>query len=270
MRLVVDTNQASLLPASGGRFDGITLSPYVLCEILLRHDPLPTLSTLAAHDVRIGLTTPDVLEQVAELTLEEVRSFKPFPVVGRRYRNDYDLVRQALHQPRKLHIDWARRLKDDHLRYCNSLVGKAVNFRKHLRQHGMSGQKFESFGDAVSKLGCDPDSFLGEVILGSISKGGNRAIALSSAELLAAVLSNQYLGRMYRSQLAYYLSILRLWTTEELNFDPSPCRDDMTDIVLPLYAGDGDVIVSRDKKLSLLVSLIEVGGRVRTLRTDQL
>lgn len=270
MRLVVDTNQASLLPASGGRFDGITLSPYVLSEILLRRDPFPTLSALTAHDVRIGLTRPDVLEQVAGLTLEGVHSFEPFRVDGHRYGNDYDLLLQALHQPRKLHIDWARRLKDDHLRYCNSLTGMAVHFRKCLRQRDPSRQKYESFGDALSDLGSGPDSFLGEVILATISKGGSRAIAPSSAELIAAVLSNQYLGRMFRSQLAYYLSILRLWTTEELNFDPSPCRDDMTDIVLPLYAGDGDIIVSRDKKLSLLVSLIEVGGRVRTLTTDQL
>ena len=37
-----------------------------------------------------------------------------------------------------------------------------------------------------------------------------------------------YLGRMFQSQLAYYLSISRLWKSEELNFDPRSKHDDMT------------------------------------------
>lgn len=38
----------------------------------------------------------------------------------------------------------------------------------------------------------------------------------------------------------------------------------------PLYAEDGDIILTRDKKLSFLVTLAEASGKVKTLTTDQI
>ena len=67
MRLVVDTNQASLLPTENRGDLRVALSPYVLAEILLRGNPEPTLQRLRPLDIRLGLEISDVLVQLARL-----------------------------------------------------------------------------------------------------------------------------------------------------------------------------------------------------------
>ncbi len=71
-------------------------------------------------------------------------------------------------------------------------------------------------------------------------------------------------------QLAYHLSISRVWADQALNFDPFPERDDWTDIILLLYAADGDVIVSADTTLSKLIALIEPEGRITVCKADEI
>lgn len=270
MQLVIDTNQASLLPGGGGRCLAVSLSPYVLSEILLRTDPEPTLRLLRSYDVRLGLTTPDVMRQLAGLSPQEIRAFEPFPVPGRMYGQDYELMREVLYVVKPLHLGWARRVKDEHFRYCGSLIEMAKRFRTHLRERGKASQKFASFGEALLALSSSPDSFLGSVILGSITDGWNRPTQIPPDQLFLAALSNEHLARLFKAQLAYYLCISRLWKDQGLNFDPSADRDDMTDITLPLYAADGDLIVTNDAKLTLIISLIESERKVRTSRADSI
>lgn len=270
MRLVIDTNQASFLPSGQEGSSRLSLSPYVLSEILLRFNPVPTLQLLRTFETRLGLERLDVLLQLSDLSPQEIRAFEPFAVSGQQYRQNYEAMRKALDGPRPEHITWARYIKDSHLRYCGSLVETAKRFRKHLRDCGKGDYKLSRFEDALSEHSSTPESFLGSVIVDSITDGGRRAAKGEPAQLLEGVLSNQYVGRFFRAQLAYYLSISRVWKNQDWNFDPSPTLDDMTDITLPLYAADGDVVVTQDRKLALLVSLIESEGRVRTRKACEL
>jgi len=270
MRFVIDTNQASLLPSGEKRALAVSLSPYVLSEILLRGDPSPTLELLRTFDIRLGLETSDVMSKLAQLSPQEITTFEPFPVPAQSFWQDYEAIRKAIDAPRPAHIRRARYIKESHLRHCKSLVGTARIFRRHLRERGMANHKFSTFEQALSELASTPDSFLRSVIVGSITNDGKRTTKGPPAELLDAVLANQYVGRLFRAQLAYHICISRLWTEESLNFDPSPTRDDMTDITLPLYAADGDVIVTGDTKLTLLVSLIDPGGRIGTCKASQI
>jgi len=270
MRFVIDTNQASLLPSGQRRALAVSLSPYVLSEILLRGNPSPTLELLRTFDIHLGLETSDVMVELAQLSPQGIKVFEPFPVPGQKYRQNYEAMRAALYGRAQGHPEWAHHIKSGHLEYCTSLQEKAKRFRKRVRDCGMGDQKFSTLEEAVSELASTPDSFLGSVILGSITNDGKRPTQTDPAELLRAVLSNQYLGRFFRVQLAYYVSISRVWKDQNLNFGPSPNRDDMTDVTLPLYAADGNVIVTGDTKLTLLVSLIEPEGKVRTRKASEM
>lgn len=268
MRFVIDTNQASLLPSK--RALAVSLSPYVLSEILLRGDPSPTLELLRTFDIRLGLETSDVMVQLAQLSPQEIMTFEPFPVPAQSFRQDYEAIRKAIDAPRPAHIHRARYIKDRHLRHCKSLVESARIFRRHLRERGMANHKFSTFEQALSELASTPDSFLRSVIIGSITHDGRRTTKAQPAELVDGCISNQYVGGLFRAQLAYHICISRLWKEESLNFDPSPTRDDMTDITLPLYAADGDIIVTGDTKLTLLVSLIEPEGKVKACKASEI
>ncbi len=266
---VIDTNQASLLP-KGKKGWTVSLSPYVLSEILLRTNPTPTFELLHTFDIRVGLERLDVLSQLARLSAREIRAFKPFPVPGQTYHEDYGALGEALYDPRKVHVAWARETKGRHLEYCGSLVETAQRFRKRLHESEIADRKFSTFEEAFAELASTPESFIGSVIVGAVADDGKRSVQTQPGELFEAVMANQYLARFFRVQLAYYLSISRIWKNQELNFDPSPKRDDMTDITLPLYAADRDVIVTNDTKLSLLVRLIEPEGRVTTCKASDI
>lgn len=80
MRFVIDTNQASLLPRK--RALAVSLSPYVLSEILLRGDPSPTLELLCTFDIRLGLETSDVMVELAQLSPQEITTFIEKKVSG--------------------------------------------------------------------------------------------------------------------------------------------------------------------------------------------
>jgi len=270
MFLVIDTNQASFLPRPPDRNWVVSLSPYVLSEILLRTDPTPTLELLRTFPIRLGLETLDVMSQLAQLSPQNIRVFAPFAVSGREYRQDYDAMEAALYGRRETHSNWARAIKNGHIQYCGSLVQTAQQLRRHMRERGIENPRYSGFEEAMVDLAANPDSFLGSVIVSSITDGGNRPTAAQPGELFDAVLANQYLARFFRVLLAYYVSISRVWQDQNLNFDPSPRRDDMTDITLPLYAEDGSVVVTADTKLILLVSLVEPEGRVSACRANEI
>jgi hypothetical protein len=114
-------------------------------------------------------------------------------------------------------------------------------------------------------LGTNTSSFFGELILTSILNGRSRKMGCSSYEsLLESVMRNQYLSRWFKMNFYYILSISRAWEDEKYNFDPSPNGNDLTDITLALYAADGDIITTEDKKLINAISMIEPDGKVTT------
>ncbi len=271
MPLVVDTNQALLLPSGKKRGWALSLSPYVLGEILLRKDPTPTLERLRAFDIRLGLETLDVMLQLAPLSAQEIIAFEPFALPGQRYRENYEAILSAVDYPRPAHIDWARCIKRSHLQFGYTLFGLARQFRRHLRERGMAKVKYATFGEALEKLASSPDSFLRETIIAvSITNGGTRPTQTQPDVLSKTVLENQYLRRFFHTLLAYIVCVSRVWKDQELNLDPSPTRDDMTDVILPLYARDGDLIVSADGMLLRLLSLIEPDGGVKVCKVDEI
>ena len=268
MALIVDTNQASKLP-SGGKQDWVlSLSPYVMAEILLRKNPAPTLRLLRTFPFRLGLETLDIMIQLSTLSAKTIRVFKPFAEAQQRYPEHYRAIADAMNHVRPTHINWAKYIKKSHRQYMSTMLGNARTLRRRLRERGLSNVKHSTFSEALSEYASDTESFIGSVVVSSITNGGLRPIQTRPDELFEAVMENQYVGRFFRVKLAYILSISRVWKDQKLNQDPSPKRDDMTDITLLFYTGDGDLILSNDNYLSRLVALIEPKGSVKVCKVQ--
>ena len=270
MPLVVDTNQAGLLPTERQRDWVLALSPYVMAEVLLRGDPAPTLERLSIFRFRLGLDLLDVMNQLYQLSDKEIRVFEPFAGPGQKYRQDYDVMVSAMDRVRPTHINWAKYIKESHRRYMATLSESAITFRRRLREHGLSKVKHSTFAEALSEYASDSESFLGNVVVGTINYGGRRTTETRPDKLFEAVMENQYVGRFFRAILAYILSISSVWKDQRLNRHPTPTLDDMTDITLLLNAADGDLILSADKYLSRLVSLIEPKGNVKVCKVEDI
>jgi hypothetical protein len=266
-RLVLDTNQVDLLSKVPVPHR-VTISPYVLAEILLRRNPGPTLEVLRSYDVKLGLETLDVMVQVADLDANKFLSFEPFPRGETRYRQDYRLMMKAFESPGSQHLNWAKTIKDDHLAWCASLVTTSIRFREKMRSKGIK-MKFASFSEAFEAFTKTSDSFLPSLVVDTVTNGGQRETKLAEGELVDAVFANQYLARLFRMELAYVLSVSRAWGDQRFNFDPEARRDDVTDATLPLYAGPRDVILTADSKLRKLVELVEAENGGVTTRTVQ-
>lgn len=261
MRIVPDTNQAGLIyPNTHG--DGVNLAPYVLAELLLYPNPKPRLH-LASMSIRLGLEPPHVMKALSRMDEEGILTFEPFP--GEMSPN-YEIYKEllgAMSKPAEKHLKWASKVKDNNLKFCSGQISRAQGFRKCVRDMVAQDKltsvpKFSSSQQLIDSVGCTEVSFLGELIVSSISSGGKRECKVEDPKLLfKAVMGNQYLKGFFMVLLCYLISFSRAWahSLQKLNFDPSKRRDDWTDMTLPLYARRGDCIVTGDTKLKNILAV---------------
>ncbi len=211
MWLVVDTNQVGKLPATlapskpTGSATGITLAPFVLAEILLRGNPALSLARLQNLPIRIGLQPVDAMEAVAALSQKGIPGFEPF---SDGPDPEYAEMQRALARPSPHHKAWAQEVKQGNQTFCKGLISTAVGFRSQVRSQGFGGKKFRDMAHALAELGQGKDSFLGDIVVNSISRSAGPKIGISNADdLYDEVMRNQYLGRSFKMVLCYVLSI---------------------------------------------------------------
>jgi len=279
MNLVIDCNQASKLPSHGKqpRTYSVSLPPFVLGEILLRSNPLPTLKCIQAYHFRIGLEPADVMMELSRLSLREIRNFEPFYSPRKHYMQDYDRLMEAAFKPGHEHRKWATLVKQRHLQFCNKFSCQSkpakAKIKQLVRDYSKSAQqkgnaKPSNYKAVLADEQNQPNAFIKGVLGGSLSLYGCSSARLD--EIYNDVMSNQYLNRFFRTIHAYFLGRSGAWRDQKLNFNPGPTQDDITDIILPLYAADGDIIVSEDKMLAKLVALVEVGNQVIVRKASQI
>jgi hypothetical protein len=277
LRLVVDTNQVARLPGlqalrnRRSDFEGLSLSPHVLAEILLLSNPEPLLASLRRFDIRIGWTIWDALRKASGIPIEELETFHPF-----LSPNDpvFDKFTDVITRPTANAVAWANEVKDSARRFSSRMLQGALEFRDKLKALREKKKKFPEIGgegendlvkdlnDALNRIGGGPDSFLGWITL-TLLMNQEHLTTPASVKLKyhEAVLNNQYLGRFVRILYCYTLSISRLWKDYHLHFDPSLRKDDWTDLSLALYVADGDTLLTEDGRLRRLLSLAEPSGR---------
>ncbi len=267
MRIVVDTNQAYKLPggpnATKARLsvEGITLAPYVLGEILLRTKPQPTLTALRNFaDIRLGLEVGHVMEKVAGLTETEIVSFEPFSLPS---SPEYNLFMQVLTNPSPQIVGRAKQIKNNNRAFCGKMYNLSERFRTKVQNLRLKAPKYCDMNQALVNHGAEAQSFLGSLVVSSISNGSQRSVTVKDPELLyQAVMRNHHLARFFKTILYYTLSFARVWRPQIHNFDPNTNRDDWTDITLPLYASDGDIILTADAKLRNAIRMVNPCGVV--------
>lgn len=264
MHIVLDTNQIWKLSepdqirtkVSG--FRGISVAPFVIAEILLRSDPEPAKARLRKFPLRYGLETTDAFERMALMSESEIVAFEPFLQTGDLV-NAHDFYLFLKH-PCAGQVEQARFVKNENRQFCASMAGKAQQLRKNFRDKGTQTPRFADIAHMLSET----RSFQRALIFESISNGSKRSVSLSNEELYQAVMQNQYLARFFKTLLYYIVGWSRWWADQVHNFDPSGNEDDWTDITLPLYAADGDVIATADQRLVNAVRMIEPSKLVTT------
>ncbi len=275
MWIIVDTNQISYLPAQinsaklDGCFEGITIPAHVFAEILLRKNPVPSLERLRNFNIRFGMESGEVMNALGALSEAEIKDFTPFPGPGTEFARKYDDLFCALNGPSSRHIAWANKVKSWNREFTKKYLPLPAAFRKKARDAGIS--KIKSFDEALSKAGVGPTSFLGSIIMRHILRGRQGGIDISTqGRLYDAAMQNQHLARFLKAILCYLLSISRYWENQKLNYDPNIKRDDWPDVTIPLYASDGDVILTGDKKLSLTVRTIDPLSKITVMKCKDL
>ena len=204
---------------------------------------------------------------LSRMSESEIRRFTPFPVAGSEYERENMLRVSALKAPSTAHRKWADTVKNRNRRFCGRLVSIAKTFRQQVRQRNIP--KLDSMDQALAASGSRPDSFLGSIFMRDVIAGRTTDESMQE-RIFHAVMQNPHLGRFFKAILCYVLSISRWWSDQKYNFDPSSDRDDWTDVTLPLYAADGDIIVSEDRFVRRTMTLIEPSRAVVVMTATEL
>ncbi|MGB7623264.1 MAG: hypothetical protein WBN92_13010 [Terriglobia bacterium] len=266
MRLIIDSNQISRFPNSNdlskfaGKCDGITLAPYVLAEVIISEKHTQYLSRIRGFDVKLGLEPEYVGEIVAGLSKDQISTFEPFLERTHHFYVDYE---RAMRDPSPDDIASAKRRKDRSLEICVALRDAAKEYRRLAQKdEGVRHLRFHNMEEALSsEFGRGNDSFLSLHVSSFISAASTRPV-VESNELLNVVMCNQFLRRFFMTFFYYSLAMFHLWEEQRGNVDPREYRDDWTDLSLPLYAKDGDIIVSEDRLLRKAIKMVEPQGSI--------
>lgn len=273
MNLIIDCNQASRLPTDRAKTKphSLSLSPKVLAEIFLRTNPIPTLERIRHYHFKVGLDIADVMLELSRMPPEEITSFEPFYSQRKTYQQDYEGLIAGIHKPTPDHAAWAAKTKEANLEMCAQLIAQSQlarkamkevvrEHRKQLEMYNVSAEEKPSSYEVFLPYETPNSGNLSFTVL-SQSLHGYGCEANRIEQIYGAVMSNPYLRRLFRCLEAYFVGRAGGWKDQENNFSPSLRQDDVTDILLPLYAADGDAIITEDKMITKLVGLVEVGGR---------
>ncbi len=257
MRIVIDSNQLVSFLDKIDRTDAyqrVTLAPYVFVDVMLHPHAQKLITRLRSFDILVGHEPSDALAGIAGLDEEDIRAFTP-------YNGEFELPIRLTRKD----VSIAQNVKERHRVFGANMFNRAQLFRNHLRNEGLK-DKFSGFSEALELLG---PSFFQSFVFNSISYKGSRPLTVSDEKTLyTAVMDNRYFSRYFRMIFFYIISYSRMWKNQTQNFDPSDRVDDWTDITLPFYAADGDIILTADKKLRAAIGAVEASDAVH-VRTAQ-
>jgi hypothetical protein len=227
---------------------------HVFAEILLRGNPEPTLAILRQCNVIFGLEIGEALKQVSRLNEEQIQRFPPFVSLAtpRYYRELYSGFTKLTQK----HLDWAKLVKNNGLAFCANMADTVHRIRRQRNQL----EKLTTVEPLVRN-----NYVFENLVRDCVSAKGTRPCKVDDpARLRAAVMNNPYLARFWRSFMFYTISWSRLWQNQELNCDPNANRDDFADLMIPMYAANGDVVLTADNMLKKAITTIEIRGEVTT------
>jgi len=172
MWLVVDTNQAGLIPSTlrdvslPEHPEGLILPPFTLAEIMRRgeYERRETLTALQRHKVRIGLVPAQVFEWLRRLSPDRVPSYEPFPPTGSELEVGYA---RLLHETGATISGeatlWSAAVARDAADFEARLRAQSDGARVLIRQNRPA--KLNTADEMLTAMADGPDSFIGNMVL---------------------------------------------------------------------------------------------------------
>lgn len=268
VRIVLDTNQVGQICRRGtssflGRLT-LVLTPHSWAEILLSPHGAERLRGISEFPIRFGVEPSIALSTVASGTDAQALSYKPFyPPHSRVHR----VWRRALKAVSSILRNEARRIKDanrDGMRHLCEQFQLASKRLKDDRSRGESPHAVKNLVTIENGMqALDAPSFLVPHILGERVNGGStKDLEVAASHRLV---TNPYTNRFLRFLVTLHLGYGDAWADPALNVSPSPNRDDVADMLLTLYANDGDIIVTGDKKFRRAYEFMDIQRTVKIL-----
>jgi hypothetical protein len=278
MRLIIDTNQASrYVDNAACRLCTVVVPPLVWAEILAAPSGCRqrSLEAIGKHTILFGMDMAAIHDRLRDATEDEIRAFDP---VSDGSSCEHTAARLNFLSPRPELFERANQLKRESLQFSAIVDGSLkqnAQERRALRSRGEkqnAGCKFETIDEADCRLISGEDAPVRKQFVDDVTEGGARTIrALSHDSFYSAVLENPAFRRFLRYYLTLLLAFGDCWADEELNrVGPSRKRNDITDMMLPLYARDGDAIVTCDGYFRKAFRFIDPGEKVRLAEWDEL
>src|ERR1700687_670810 len=263
MRLLPDNNQIAPLLANYHDLsvapEGITLSADILAEIV--HPPTfdskTRIAALVALPLRLAIQMQQFVEDVRDLPPDQLPLATPFAALGSEWERGTTSLLHDLADPSRPIMagirKWAEDVKNQNRQFTANLAlsNGAQRVREEiLRRSGGKANypRVGSLGEALaSSIASGAGSDLGSIALHSIYVSHADSMSEGEQEArYAAIMANPHLGRFYRTVFCYILSYSRMWDEahKHLNFEPAEHLDDWTDMVLPMFAEAGGIVVS--------------------------
>ncbi len=125
--------------------------------------------------------------------------------------------------------------------------------------------EFSNIGDAESHFITREKAVCRKTLLAEITKDNGTIRASSANSLYDAILANPSLRRFLRLDLTFAIAYIGSWSTKTMNNlgDLQANRSDIPDIMLALYAADGDTILTNDKRLQAAFRFCDPLEKVR-------
>lgn len=280
MRFVLDTNQAGRflsqkrLSSDQRKATVIVIAPLVWAEIVVGHRQRESrVRAIAEYDLEFGNDVREVYRVIASMDEDAIRDFRPF--VPRNSAVHQQLL-QSFEQPSQQMIQYAQEIRSDASADAMNLARALHGYRKEFRDRRSRGENldavepYNSINEVVAQhlhsRSRMMQQFVGESLRGEFTSSGG----LSIDERAEVILRNPYMQRFLRSVLCFHIGYANCWMNSELNrIDPSSNRNDYTDMTLPLYAEDGDIMVTNDRYLRATVGAIDPEQRITVKTWDE-
>jgi hypothetical protein len=256
-RLIVDTNQAREIEwykAPQEYHPVLVMTPLTWAEILNgpRDAALRRVRAISQYDVLFGMNLSGIYKHLLELTETEIQTFEPIHPVGSDWHLFY---RISLFEPTDVHWQRAKELKQESVNHANNVQAFLAKSTKENQAKKSKGEtveraRFGGIEDALQELFYKPDAPYRTGVMQIVTEDGKLPMRAKSADsFFDAVLKNRMLFRALRLHVTISLGYADVWQDTHLNAGVSPNRNDVPDIHLPLYANDGDTILTADRKL---------------------
>lgn len=255
MKLIIDTNQAApIIHHSESLGDPtIVIPPLVWAEIVLSpdHRREERLDGLAKQDILFGMDIPFVYQRLAVLAESEITTFEP---IFSQNSNEHEALSHGFGNPSADAIQRAKYLRESASADASNLAARLRSYRKQYRDAKSRNEDivaetpFRDISEAEQRLIWRNNSPVGKALWTGVSDNGTREVQVDCpVAFCRAAFANCFLIRFFRLAITFDLGYCNLWEDEQLNcIDLTENRNDFTDIALPLYARDGDVILTAD------------------------